>query len=442
MRLAPPGIRCNLAAGASVAVEGCFLPARSAAGETPVATNTPRSESTRGSSRTFGPVAARPGFTLIEMIGVLGVLAILATVILSNATLSLDTAAANLENTNLVNFATALQNNILRNRYIPGASDWATVIATELGVNVSSVTNTPRNLPRYFLIDPALQIYPYAAGTLPYAQSILVSNIATTGQGSQPVSPRVMIVSSISTPLPSFVTSGTPSSAVFNNLWNWTDQSVNPPSGWPTSWNNYGRDLLVQRINLAPLFVHLTLQNYPPPPVSTIQGQYAIDRWATLATNAVPNSPYKGVNAYLLKSTVLSLLQDAGSGGTLQADQVLSRDASFFYIQQVWRGTIAYGTNINLSGLPAAMGSAFLATAQAFNSSPWNTSALGMSPPMVRNDMSNFLTAYIAWANAAFPTNVPSYGLAKAAQTAMFNDMTNLVYGLPNYGGCYTPPTP
>jgi type II secretory pathway pseudopilin PulG len=381
------------------------------------------SESTRESSWTFGSAAARLGFTLIEVIGILAVLAILATVVLSTTTSSLDTAAANLENTNLVNYAAALQNSILRNRYIPGKNDWFTVIATELGVNVSSVTNTARNLPRYFLIDPAIQIGANAAGVLPYAQSNLFLNGAS-GQMTNLISPRVMIVSSValspSTQFPPFVTSGTLSETNFNNLWNWTDQSLNAPSDWPTSWNNYGRDLLVQRINLAPLFVHLTLQNYPPPPLSTIQGQYAIDRWAT---NPVPNSPYyNGVNAYLLKSTVLSLLQDVGSGGTPQADQVLSRDASFFYIQQVWRGTLAYGTNIIQSGLPAAVGSAFLATAQAFVSSPYCTNAPGMTPPIVMYDMSNFMTAYIA-----STTNASFYGLAKTNQTIMFNDMTSLV---------------
>ena len=51
----------------------------------------------------------------------------------------------------LASYATALQNNVLRNRYIPGRSDWANVIAAELGVNVSSVAINGRNNSNYFL---------------------------------------------------------------------------------------------------------------------------------------------------------------------------------------------------------------------------------------------------------------------------------------------------
>jgi hypothetical protein len=312
------------------------------------------------------------------------------------------------------------------------------VIAAELGVNVSSVANNGRNNPRCFLIDPALQIAPNTPGVppyLPYAQSNLVSAIAATGQAIQPVSPRVIIVSSLSTPLPSFVTSGPASSAVFSNLWNWPDQSAAPPAGWPANWYNRGADLVVQRINLAPLFVHLTLQNYPPIYTITGQGQYAIDH---LLTNQVPSilNNNNGVNAYFLKSTVLSLLTETGAGGSLQADQILSKDASFFYIQGVWRGTIDFGTNINQSVSPAAaMGSVFVATAQAFAASPYNINAIGGTiPPMVVNTMSNFMWAYIAYAN----TNIP-LAQARSAQSTMQTYMINLVNNL-TPGGCTPAP--
>jgi type II secretory pathway pseudopilin PulG len=381
---------------------------------------------------------------MIEMIGVLAVLGILAAVILSTTGRSLAIAAANVETTNLVSFSTALQNHILRNRYIPGpyTNDWATHIATELGVNVSSVTTNAWNIPRCFLIDPAMQIGANAAGVLPYAQTNLFL-AGASGQMTNLVSPRVMIVSSLFANLP--FSSGTPSSTDFNNLWNWTDQSRNAPSNWPTSWNNHGTALLVQRINLAPLFVHLTLQNYPPS-LSGNPGQYAIDRFATLATNAVPNPPpANGVNAYLLKNTVLSLYQDAVSGGTLQADQVLNRDASFYYIQQVWRGTVAYGTNINQApSLTAAVGSAFLFTAQAFVSSPYNTRATNwITPPMVVNDMSNFMTAYIPYAAAGAPGG-NLQRIACLYQSSLISDMTSLTNGLPNTSVlsiCTNPPT-
>jgi hypothetical protein len=315
------------------------------------------------------------------------------------------------------------------------------VIAAELGVNVSTVTINSRNNMNYFLIHPDLQIAPSTAGVppyLPYVQSNVLA-VAATGQAIQPpTNACVMIVSSLSTPLPLFITSGPVSSAVFNNLWNWTDQSADPPAGWPANWYKRGTDLVVQRINLAPLFVHLTLQNYPPPPLNSNPGRYAV---AGLGPYQVPiSSPNNGVNAYFLKSTVLSLLTDTGAGGAPQGDQILSKNASFFYIQGAWRGAIDFGTNINQSvSQAAAMGSVFVATAQAFTASPYNTNAIGgTTPPMVVNSMSNFIWAYDAYASAGFPIG-GLHNNASIAQSTMQTFMTRLVNN-PTPGGCIPAP--
>ena len=89
----------------------------------------------------------------------------------------------------------------MRNRYIPNDADWAAAVATELGVDTAAVTTNPRRQPRLFLIDPNLSI---ADAGLPYTQT-------SPGSVSQPVSPRVIILSSVGTPLPAGVVSGTAS---------------------------------------------------------------------------------------------------------------------------------------------------------------------------------------------------------------------------------------
>ena len=201
---------------------------------------------------------------------------------------------------------------------------------------------------------------------------------------------------------------------------------------------------MVQRINLRPLFVQLILQNYPPPPIGpTKQGTFGIDQSPTFA---VPL--YDGLKAYILANTVLSLFQDVGSGGTLQARQIVNRDASFFYIQQVWRGSLTFGTNSNQTvSWASAMGSAFLATSQAFVASPYYTqAAAGMTPPQVVNTMSNFMVSYINWAAGGFAGG-PSQNDARSKQTAMFNAMQELVnysgsgqLGALTAGACTNPP--
>jgi len=356
-------------------------------------------------------VAATPAFTLIEMLGVLAIVAILATVILSTTTRRLDIIAGNLETTNLANYAAALQNSILRTRRIPGPgrTDWATNIASELGASVSSVTNNPRNLLRCFLIDPNIQIGVNGGG-LPYQQSI-AGSVITNGSGLvvQP-NVRVMILTSLGAALPSAVINASLSVAQFQNIWTNQDGSIPTDAIW--SGFKSGDDLKVQRINLDSLFVQLVLYNYPPfstnPP-----GRYAIDH---LATNSVPNATI-GMDAYFLRNTILGLYEDPAVPDP-QAEQILSRDASFVYIQQVWRGTLDLGQG------PTALELA----AGAFISSPTNAAAI--TPPQVVNAISNFMSAYNSWANASFPASGnPQHDNASAAQATMVTNMSRLITG-------------
>src|SRR5213592_2232841 len=130
-------------------------------------------------------------FSLIEMIGVLAVIAILAAALAPSFVRQMDKTAGDQESAALKSFGDALQSSIMRSRYIPSATDWASRVATELGVDTTAVTDSPRRQPRFFLIDPNLTI---AGAGLPYTQT-------NAGSASKPVSPRVMILSSVGTAL-------------------------------------------------------------------------------------------------------------------------------------------------------------------------------------------------------------------------------------------------
>jgi hypothetical protein len=133
-------------------------------------------------------------------------------------------------------------------RYIPASNDWASVVAAELGTDIANViTNQSRKQPRFFLIDPSLNIN--GAG-LPYTQTI-------AGSANLPISPRVMILSSVGRALPPI--SGVPS-ADFTNIWNAADGTV-PSTPAFSSWAGSGDDLKVQRVNFLPLFVQLALSS-------------------------------------------------------------------------------------------------------------------------------------------------------------------------------------
>jgi type II secretory pathway pseudopilin PulG len=367
-------------------------------------------------------VPARTGFTLIEMVGILAILSILATIIISTTTSRLDFAAANLESTNLVNFATALQTSALRYRYIPGpttagGTNWVQMIATELGTSPFLVNTNARNSRRVLLTDPNNTL------SLPYAQT-------GTGTGSNvPPTVRLMILSTLGPAFPASLVDGPPANAPdFNVIWTNADgmfpTNVSASNPLRSSWSGTGNDLKVQRLDLGASFVHLVLWNYPTP--NPPQGNYQVDYQAT--TNVVPNS---GTNTYFLKNTVLSLLTQAA---VRQVDQILSRDGVFFYIQTVWRGTLDLGQGLGQGSSNIwetnRVAGAFAGTAAAFYHSPRSTApGVTETPFTVYSKMTNFMVAYNAWAASG---SWPSGALKTTAQTAennMYLAMTNLVSG-------------
>src|SRR2546427_440438 len=217
-------------------------------------------------------------FTLIEMIGVLAVIAILMVVLVPALLRQMDRMAGEQEKASLKSIGDALQQSVLRNRYIPSGSDWATNAAIELGVNVFNVTTNARTWPRLFLIDPALQVGANGAG-LPYTQNSTGSVVTAGGAITAPVSPRVLILSCIAGALPAGLASGIASSNDFNALWNWNDAGgALPASSTWSGWPGASDDLQVQRLNLSPLFVHLLLNTYS----SSGSPRYSIDstNWA------------------------------------------------------------------------------------------------------------------------------------------------------------------
>jgi type II secretory pathway pseudopilin PulG len=373
------------------------------------------------------------GFSLIEIIGVLAVLAIGAVAVLSLTTKSIDVNFSKQESANLQGFASALQTSILRNRYIPGTNDWYQIVAAEMGVSTNNVLYNLRNpsSQRAFLVDPNLSI---GGGTLPYTQD-------RTNGSPQPSNSRVMILSSIapSAPLPP---AGVVSSN-FNTLWNTADGAL-PASGF-AGWGGTGDDLKIQRINLGPLFINLSLADYS----TTNLGQYRID-------GAGPcNVPLAtGVSGYFLQTTLLDLLTDSAAGGTTNARLILDNTASYFYVAGVWRNVpyvpAATGTALGqTNGDAATLAQMISISAGLFGSSPYNSAAAaGVTPPIVVNAMSNFMYNYIPYANwvvnsngGTWATSGPYYSAASASQSALYNAMNNLLNYPPgpSQGGCTIP---
>src|SRR6516225_7556477 len=203
--------------------------------------------------------ASQRGLTLIEMIGVLAIIAVTASIVLPALIRQTDKAVADLENVSLQSFGTAFQNNVMRTRRIPGlvGNDWATNIAAELGLNLADVTSNVRRQPRLFLLDTN-----GFAGLLngPNYAAYVQTNTGTLAPTNSSFNPRIMIVSSLGKAAPNSLAGGTPGTSDFNNLWNWNGTAAGfPTTGAWSGWTGNPNDITVQRINLSPLLVNLYL---------------------------------------------------------------------------------------------------------------------------------------------------------------------------------------
>jgi prepilin-type N-terminal cleavage/methylation domain-containing protein len=270
-------------------------------------------------------VQRKQGFSLLEMIGVMAVIAIMATLVMPSIIQQMKLAAAEQESETLQRLAKGFNDHVLRNKQIPDETDWAEVIATELGLQTEEVGVNSSHIARVYLIDPALRIGA-ADGTLPYTQT-------NSGSLVEPASSswRLMIVSSLDPARPLPVSSGVGDATRFNNLWNAADGTV--PAGWPGSWLNHGEELKIQRINLASLFKRLILTNYDSPS----GGIFAMD-------DSDPGSiPAEGVNAFFIEGTVVSLFD---GNQVVESRQLLRWPATFVYERGHWRGQIFQGLKL------------------------------------------------------------------------------------------------
>ena len=343
--------------------------------------------------------AGQAGFTLLQVIGAMLVAAILAAILFAAFGRQYHVRAVKEENENLAVLADGLRRHILSQKTIPDHTGLAPAIAQPIGWRVEEVLTNVHGNARAYLIDPALRIGT-AAGILPYTQTIAGSLI-------KPISPRLMIVSSLSLRLP--VSSGVPSTNDFTNIWNTAESSV--PPGWPSEWERLGDDLKIKRIDLEPLFKQLLLANFDSP---TSPGTYSID------SQGPATVPTGGVDTYFIEGSLVGFFDRLG---TLESSQPLNRDSSFLFERSLWRGSIFERNRIK--GLDAEKMAFF------FTGFPGNPNAkFGATQQQVVNAMLEYLDAYAAWVEAGFPTvaNSPIYSRVKDAQTSFGNVTDNLIF--------------
>ena len=170
---------------------------------------------------------AAAGFSLIELIGVLAIMAILASVIAPNTLRSLDRAAVNAESRTLDNLGEQVKLCLRANGTAPTAANWTTTVGSFADISPADIATNRRRINRVYITDPA----------------------------TNPTQ-RVLILSSMRAGL-NLPTAANINTAVrFQDIWQTVDGALPTSASWSgwTAWaavTNSTDYLLIERVNLV-----------------------------------------------------------------------------------------------------------------------------------------------------------------------------------------------
>ncbi len=372
----------------------------------------PDPRQSRGSGRVTGVSTpdrrrAQTAFSMIELVGVLAVMAILAAALVPALIRTMDRQAREQEGKALTQIREGLRRQILRSRQIPGGSVFAPAVATELGWTSTGVLTNARGLRRVYLLNPAIT----NALPIPYTQSVWGVTLPL------PDTLKAVLLSSVGAELPTNLVNGlATTAAAFTNVWNTAPGAV--PAGW--TWNGEGDDLRIERLDLGSVFVPLLL-NYDTWTVHlTNRGRFTIDQ---STTNALPSSLMVYGAAYI-RGTMLGLHGHNGTTGTLQTSEVLSEPVTFVYVLNTWRSQL-----FPRLGSRPVEGLDLQAAHDLFLAAPWNVNAKG-SPAVTQanvvNDLINYMRGYTNWAYGGFTSS--GQKTVSSAQNTLDIDSTYLLF--------------
>jgi len=278
---------------------------------------------------------ARPaatGFTLIEVIGVLAIMAIAAGVLTPSIAQRISRMRSAAEDSKLATIGDAVVQFATLHQQIPGTDSWSAEVAQLLGWSPQEVRcSIPQDssTARVFLIHPSFA--PANIGSGSFSDRIWTQGTDGT---SSVRDARILILSVHRSGLALPLSSGTaPSASEFDQVWNWyPDPSTQaPPSGWPSAWDGHGENLHVRRINFQPLFRRVTFSNAGfPDSIPSFQ----IGSGSPVRLRSTPT-----FDALYLTGTTLRVYRanpGSDSPGMLQLIHTLRGDVNFVYAHDQW----------------------------------------------------------------------------------------------------------
>lgn len=223
-----------------------------------------------------------PGFTLVELIGVLAILAILASFITPNVINQLRSARRDAEEQQLANIAQGIELYIRQTRSLP--ANLAALSPDYVAVSLGQLTSNANGFLRYFFIQPNISSYTNPTGltpaTLADSRFLLITNL------SQNANPTIT------------------TDAEFETWWN-TDETGTP-------------DLKIHRGQFGHLLHLLSLS------ADGVGGSYTVDG---TPTNSGGGTLASRVTYHITGTTVA--LDEASTFGTAETQFTLTTDAGY-----------------------------------------------------------------------------------------------------------------
>jgi len=306
------------------------------------------------------------GYTLIELVGVLAIIAILAAVVTENILERMKRQMRQTEASNLATFADAMRKSIARTKSVPGAGDLPARIATELSLPGSKVTTTPYKYTRYFFMHPDFRVGTNSTSTIPYTQTVRGSTV-------EPANCKALIISSVG-PIDEDLIPAEMTGTTFTNLWDASEE-----------WDALARDVKLQRIELRDLFHRVILNNldgYRPAP-------YSVESTNTL-TYIVAGGR---LETWFIDTTALNLHL---ASGELQTCEIIREDVSYVFENGRWVRYLTGGRGTG-SGVFGSLVDAFL------NSSLYGGRKFAADQQSIVDEIYNYLWYVALWANDGFP---------------------------------------
>lgn len=320
--------------------------------------------------------AAIRGFSLIEMMGVMALMAILAAITAENLVTTMKVAARREEDAAMDRFSGAVERMVRRTRMVPANSDLPVALADELGVAVSQVAMNKAGFQRRLVWDPDFRLGPTTNSVPSYVQD---------SAGSVPLAnPRLLIVSCLAGQLPSIS-----SVAEFGEVW------ATPLGGVPASWSamaGLGADLFIERVGLNSVFRRVVFNNVDP----SLNAVYTVDGGTnvTIATTSA-------VETWLVADTPIVFF----TGGGEQGREILDEDTSYIYEAGRWNRALDFGRR------PALAAGSFGDLCQRFVNAGvgGNAGTFRANPEAVLEEFHTFLRYYGQGMAVVIKTNAQQF---------------------------------